>query len=46
MIVSMLTPMAIKFNGVAESQAENNASDDYEHRYAEHEHEGKPEQRI
>lgn len=30
--------LALKFNGVAESQAEYNAIDDYEHRYAEHEH--------
>ena len=44
-IVSMLTRMAMKLNGVAESQAEYNAIDDYEHRCAEHEHEGKPEQR-
>jgi hypothetical protein len=39
-IVSMLTRLAIKFNGVAESQAEYKAVDDYEH-----EHEGEPEQR-
>ena len=46
-IVSMLTRMTMKLNGVAESQAEYNAIDDYEHehRYAEHEHEEKPEQR-
>ena len=39
-IVSMLTRMATKFDGVAESQAEYNAIDDYEHehRCAEHEH--------
>ena len=40
-IVSMLTRMTMKFNGVAESQAEYNAMDDYEH-----EHEGKPEQNV
>ena len=39
-IVSMLTKMAMKFNGVAESKARYHAIDDYEHehRYAEHEH--------
>jgi len=43
-IVSMLTRMTMKLNGVAESQAEYKAIDDYEHehRYAEHEHEEKP----
>ena len=46
-IVSILTRMAMISNGVAESQAEYIASDDYEHerRFAEHESEGKPEQR-
>jgi four helix bundle protein len=42
-IVSMLTRMAMKFDGVAESQTEYNAIDDYEHRCAEHEHGVKPE---
>jgi hypothetical protein len=37
--------MAMKFNGVAESQDEYKAIDDYEHehRCAEHEHEENPE---
>jgi len=40
-IVAMLTRMAMKFDGVAESRAEYNAGIDcdYEHRFAEHEHE-------
>jgi len=45
-IVSMLTRMTMKFNGVTESQAEYNAIDDYdhehEHRYAEHEEKLEP----
>jgi four helix bundle protein len=41
-IVAMLTRMAMKFDGVAEDSAEYSAEIDYdyEHRYAEHEHEG------
>jgi hypothetical protein len=37
----MLTRMAMKFDGVAESSVEYDAEIDYdyEHRYAEHEHE-------
>lgn len=47
-IVSMLTRLAMRFDGVAESPAEYNAIDDYEHehRCAEHEHEVKPEQNV
>ncbi|WP_419655890.1 putative 23S rRNA protein [Desulfosarcina variabilis str. Montpellier] len=41
-----LTRLAMKFDGVAESQAEYDANDDYEHRCAEHEHEGKSEKRY
>ncbi len=39
-IVSMLTRMAMKFDGVAESIADYDAAIDYddEHRFAEHEH--------
>jgi len=39
-IVAMLTPVAMKFDGVAESDAEVHADIDYdyEHRFAEHEH--------
>jgi hypothetical protein len=42
-IVSMLTRIAMKFDGVVEAQTEYNAIDDYEHehRCAEHEHEVK-----
>ena len=45
-IVSMLTRMAMKLDGVAESQTGYNAvvDYDYEHRFAEHEHEEGPEQ--
>ena len=40
-IVSMLTRMAMKLDGVAEGPAEYGVADDYEHehRFAEHEHE-------
>ena len=38
-IVAMLSRMAIKFDGVAESSTEYHADIDYEHRFAEHEHE-------
>jgi len=37
-IVSMLTRMAMKLNGVAEAQAGYGVEGDYEHRFAEHEH--------
>ena len=46
-IVAMLTRMAMKFDGVAESGVEYHAEIDcdYEHRFAEHEHEAaEPEQ--
>ena len=45
-IVAMLTRMAMKFDGVAESRAEYNAGIDcdYEHRFAEHEHETRTEE--
>jgi four helix bundle protein len=44
-IVAMLTRMAMKFDGVAESIAVYNAEIDYdyEHRWAEHEHESQTE---
>ena len=44
-IVAMLTRMAIKFDGVAESAAEYHPDVDYEHehRFAEHEHEAETE---
>ena len=42
-IVSMLTRMAMKFDGVSESSAKYAAAIDYEHRDAEHEHEREPE---
>jgi four helix bundle protein len=38
-IVSMLTRLAMKTENVAESQAEYVSDSDYEHRFAEHEHE-------
>lgn len=42
-IVAMLTRMAMKFDGVAESSAAYEPDIDYEHRCAEHEHEhGRP----
>ncbi|WP_430452974.1 four helix bundle protein [Rhodopirellula europaea] len=37
-IVAMLTRTAMKFDGVAESGVEHHADIDYEHRFAEHEH--------
>jgi four helix bundle protein len=45
-IVSMLTRVAMKLDGVAESQTKYNVAIDYEHRFAEHEHEEEPEQTI
>ncbi len=44
-IVSMLTRIAMKFDGVGESSVEYAAAIDYEHEHrdAEHEHERKPE---
>jgi len=44
-IVAMLTRMAMKFDGVAESSAEYDAEIDYdyEHRFAEHEHDKETE---
>ncbi len=44
-IVSMLTRMAMKFDGVNESSVEYAAAIDYEHEHrdAEHEHEREPE---
>jgi four helix bundle protein len=44
-VVSMLTRMAIKFDGVGESSVDYAAVIDYEyeHRFTEHEHERKPE---
>ncbi|TWT97296.1 hypothetical protein Pla100_24480 [Neorhodopirellula pilleata] len=46
-IVSMLTRMAIKFDGVGEPSVDDAAVTDYEleHRDAEHEYERKPEPR-
>jgi hypothetical protein len=41
-IVAMLTRMAMKFDGVAESQASYHSTVDYEHEH-EHEHEEMPE---
>ncbi len=38
-IVAMLTRMAMKFGGVAESAVQYRADVDHEHRFAEHEHE-------
>ena len=45
-IVAMLTRMAVKFDGVAECSSEYNAGIDYdyEHRFAEHEHEPQTEE--
>jgi hypothetical protein len=45
-IVAMLTRMAMKFDGVSESQIAYTVCDDYEHEHrdAEHEHEEMPEQ--
>ena len=45
-IVAMLTQMAMKFDGVAASGAEFHTDIDYEHRFAEHEHDNgdEPEQ--
>ena len=43
-IVAMLTRMAMKFDGVSESQSECTLGVDYEHRDAEQEHEEMPEQ--
>jgi hypothetical protein len=45
-IVAMLTRMAMKFDGVAESSADYDAAIDYdyEHRFAEHEHESQIEE--
>ena len=47
-IVAMLTRMAMKFDGIAESSAEYDAGVDYEHehehRFAEHEHGARAEQ--
>ncbi len=45
-IVAMLTKMAMKFDGVSESQIAYAVFDDYEHEHrdAEHEHEKMPEQ--
>ena len=42
---AMLTRMAMKLDGVAESQTKYNVAvdHDYEHRFAEHEHEEEPE---
>jgi hypothetical protein len=44
-IVSMLTRMAMKFDGVSEASVEYSAAIDYEHEHrdAEHEHEREPE---
>jgi hypothetical protein len=46
-IVAMLTPVAMKFDGVTECNAEYNADVDcdYEHRCAEHEHEPRSKKR-
>ena len=41
-IVAMLTRMAMKFDGVAETLSEYNQSGDYEHEH-EHEHDEEPE---
>ena len=45
-IVAMLTRMAMRFDGVAESSTKYHADIDYEceHRFAEHEHDTKTEE--